>query len=234
MENATDALKIAFAAMIFVMALSIAIAMFSQLNDVSKVVLSSSDVTSFYEYEQTTNQKNRIVGLEAIIPTIYKYYKENFTILFLDRSGNPLPLYRTKTDKASWGGGVDEHGVNPNEGLIGKYYSNNSDDNPVCTFDVDEETIRHEPWTGSPTDYKANIDAFLYGKIFNYPDGSGQYYDYKAELLNAEGFIGKYSGKQFYEMIGEYTYNIGTDAEQKTNELLKNKKKRVIVYQLVS
>ena len=49
MENATDALKIAFAAMIFVMALSIAIAMFSQLNDVSKVVLSSSDVTSFYE-----------------------------------------------------------------------------------------------------------------------------------------------------------------------------------------
>ena len=71
MENATDALKIAFAAMIFVMALSIAIAMFSQLNDVSKVVLSSSDVTSFYEYEQTTNQKNRIVGLEAIIPTIY-------------------------------------------------------------------------------------------------------------------------------------------------------------------
>lgn len=103
MENATDALKIAFAAMIFVMALSIAIAMFSQLNDVSKVVLSSSDVTFFYEYEQTTNQKNRIVGLETIIPTIYKYYKENFTILFLDRSGNPLPLYRTKTNKDSWG-----------------------------------------------------------------------------------------------------------------------------------
>lgn len=201
MENATDALKIAFAAMIFVMALSIAIAMFSQLNDVSKVVLSSSDVTSFYEYEQTTNQKNRIVGLEAIIPTIYKYYKENFTILFLDRSGNPLPLYRTKTNKDSWGGGSDEFGVNPNEGLIGKYYSNNSDDNPVCTFDVDEETIRHEPWTGSPTDYKANIDAFLYGNKFYFPDGSGMFYDYKSELLNAEGFIGKYSGKQFYEMI---------------------------------
>ena len=103
MENATDALKIAFAAMIFVMALSIAIAMFSQLNDVSKVVLSSSDVTSFYEYEQTTNQQNRIVGLATIIPTIYKYYKENFTILFLDRSGNPLPLDRTKTNKDSWG-----------------------------------------------------------------------------------------------------------------------------------
>lgn len=60
------------------------------------------------------------------------------------------------------------------------------------------------------------------------------FYDYKSELLNAEGFIGKYSGKQFYEMIGEYTYNIGTDEEQKTNELLKNRKKRVIIYQLVS
>lgn len=80
--------------------------------------------------------------------------------MFLDRSGNPLPLYRTKLIKIHGGGGSDEFGVNPNEGLIGKYYSNNSDDNPVCTFDVDEETIRHEPWTGSPTDYKANIDAF--------------------------------------------------------------------------
>ena len=74
----------------------------------------------------------------------------------------------------------------------------------------------------------------LYGNKFYFPDGSGMFYDYKSELLNAEGFIGKYSGKQFYEMIGEYTYNIGTDEEQKTNELLKNRKKRVIIYQLVS
>ena len=139
-----------------------------------------------------------------------------------------------KLIKIHGGGGSDEFRVYPNEGLIGKYYSNNSDDNPVCTFDVDEETIRHEPWTGSPTDYKANIDAFLYGNKFYFPDGSGMFYDYKRELLNAEGFIGKYSGKQFYEMIGEYTYNIGTDEEQKTNELLKNRKKRVIIYQLVS
>lgn len=178
MENATDALKIAFAAMIFVMALTMAITMFSQLNSTSKMVLSASDITSFYEYEES-NQKNRIVGLEAIIPTLYKYYKENYTVLFLNAKGKPLPLYDTQTDIASWGSGTDLNGINTNKGLIGKYYDNKSDNNPVCSFDVDEETIRHEPWTGSPTDYKNNIDAFLNGGEFKYPTGENKSYNYR-------------------------------------------------------
>ena len=44
MENATDALKMAFAVIVFVMALTIAVMMFSQLNQVSKLVVSSSDI----------------------------------------------------------------------------------------------------------------------------------------------------------------------------------------------
>lgn len=232
MENATDALKIAFVAIIFVMALTVSIFMFSQLNSVSKTVFKSTDITSFYEYEEATNQKNRIVGLETIIPSLYKYYKEDYTILFLNKNGTPLSLYKTQIDKNLWGNGD----YNTTKGLIGKYYSNKSDNNPVCTFDVDEETVRHEPWTGSSEDYKNNIDAFLYGKKFYYPsgaknnDGTIKNYDYSKELVNSKGFIGKYSGKQFYEMIGEYTYNT---EEQINNKLLKAKKKRVIIYQLV-
>ena len=84
MENATDALKMAFAVIVFTMALTIAIIMFSQLNQVSKIVISSTDITQYYEYEIATNEEQtRIVGLENIIPTLYKYYKENYTVLFL-------------------------------------------------------------------------------------------------------------------------------------------------------
>lgn len=235
MENATDALKIAFAVMIFVMALTVSIVMFSQLNTTSKIVLSGSDITKFYEYEEASNQKNRVVGLETIIPTLYKYYKENYTVIFLKSDGTPLPLYKTQTNKTLWGSGT----INLSEKLIGKYYKNNSDDNPICAFDVDEETIRHEPWTGSLNDYKKNIDCFLNGEKFYYPsgaknnDGSVKNYNYKNEL-GTGGFIGKYAGKQFYEMIGEYSYNVGTDEEQYISELLKGRKKRVIIYQLTN
>ena len=83
MENAIDALKIAFAAIVFVIALTVAITMFSQLNHVSQIVLASSDITNFYTYNEVDYGKRyRIVGLETIIPTLYKYYRENYTVLF--------------------------------------------------------------------------------------------------------------------------------------------------------
>ena len=98
MENATDALKMAFAVIVFVMALTIAVMMFSQLNQVSKLVVSSSDITKYYEYKIAKDEEQtRIVGLETIIPTLYKYYKENYTVLFLDKGGTPLNLYKSQT-----------------------------------------------------------------------------------------------------------------------------------------
>ena len=55
MENATDALKMAFAVIVFTMALTIAIIMFSQLNQVSKIVISSTDITQYYENKLFSN-----------------------------------------------------------------------------------------------------------------------------------------------------------------------------------
>ena len=222
MENATDALKIAFAAFVFIMALTIAITMFSQLNQVSKIVVSSSDNTKYYEYKATTDdEKTRIVGLESIIPTLYKYYKENYTVLFLEANGEPMNLYRTKMEDTSlWSDYYQELKV------VGKYYKNNNNNNPICSFDVEEETARHEPWTGSLDDYNENLDAFLSGGTFTYKDDKTKKYEYK------RGFVEKYYNKKFKETLGEYTYNLSTKVKDNENSLLKNRKKRVIVYQL--
>ncbi len=239
MENATDGLKIAFAVLVFVLALTVAINLFTQLNHVSKTVLSLSDITKFYEYT-VSEDTTRVVGLETIIPTLYKYYKENYTVLFLDRDARPLPLYTSQTNRELWGSGIDEQtGKNPNAGNIAKYYTTNKalyssyDEKKVCTFDVDDETIRHEPWTGANVDFKKNLDAFLYGNSpFYYPSDNGQKYDYtqREHLNNSQGFIGKYNNTQFKEMLGEYTYNL---TEKEDNALLKNRKKRVIIYQII-
>ncbi len=230
MENATNALMIGFAVIVFVLALSVFMYMFTLLNTTSTEIIKSTDITAFYQYEGANEDRlSRIVGLETIIPTLYKYYKENFTIIFLDESGKPLELYKTVTEPDLWGSGLDiETGKNPNVGNIGKYYTKSETSYStydtqgiVCSFDVDEETTRHEPWTGTITDYKNNIDAFLNGGIFYYPSQQGvPAYEYS-------GFVKKYSNKKFREYLGEYTYTRKSDTNSEVS-----KKKRVIIYKL--
>lgn len=239
MENVADALKIAFAIFVFVIALTITIIMFGQLNDVSQVVLASSDQTTYYEY-QIFEETSRTVGLETIIPTLYKYYRENYTVLFLDKNGNPLPLYQSQTKVDLWGTGKDaKTGINLAAGTIGKYYhkdnAKNYDTQPVCSFDVEEETLRHEPWTGSSTDFKKNLDAFLQGGEFLYPSGATDAvgnplkYNYQNSYNHHQGFIKEYKGTQFKELLGEYTYK-----EEDNTGLQKSKNKRMIIYQKIT
>ena len=187
MENAVDALKIAFAVLVFTMALSLTIYMFTEARVTSDAVLQTSDVTEYMEYVESDNIENedRIVGLETIVPTLYKYYKENFTVVFRNSDGTPLELYETKTNTNLW-----------STGYINKYYDNNTDLR-VCSFDVDEETRRHEPWTGNTDYYKQNIDMFLSGGIFEYPNGLDEY-DY-GDIIGRGGFIEKYKDSQFRE-----------------------------------
>ena len=208
MENAVDALKMAFAVIVFVMALSISINMFSNARETADTVLHSSDITEYMQFQEATEgTESRIVGMETIVPTLYKYYKENYTVIFRDKDGKYLTIYKTQTNPDLWS---DDYKKNDYYGL--------SDKIEICAFDVDDETKRHEPWTGSHAEYKKNIDAFLAGTNYYYPNGSGDYYQY------GNGFIKNYQDKKFVENLGEYVYNGTNDKDAK--------KKRVIVYTL--
>ena len=211
MENAVDALKIGFAVLVFAMALSLAIYMFSQARETADIVLHSSDVTQYMSYEQVSEgSENRIVGLESIVPTLYKYYKENYTVIFRNSDGKFLELYKTKTDSDTWS-------ENKN-----KYYNGDNNKEKICSFDVNEETSRHEPWTASADLYKQNIDMFLSGGTIKFSNGVEYAY---------EGFMNKYKNATFKEDLGEYTYN-ATNDEENSNSTIKTKKKRVIIYTL--
>ena len=82
MENATEALKIAGALLIFVLALSISINAFGQARIASQTILEASDREYNYTYVENNGGTKRIVGLESILPSIYKAYRENYKIVF--------------------------------------------------------------------------------------------------------------------------------------------------------
>lgn len=260
MENAVEALKMAFAVMAFMLALSVSIISFNKVKEVSDIVLYSKDETNYYEYyqdydgEKGKGAENRVVGLETIIPTLYKYYKENYTVVFREASYNdgnfsnikPLSIYTTKSnDKTSngtklWGSNKkDENGntYNTYEKLMNDKYGTNIEgykystlnNKEIFSFDLEEETLRHEPWTGSYEKARENIDCFLSGAIYKNPNNNTDYIKY-------EGFINKYKNTKFIETIGEYEYsssqanNSGTEDGSVINSLVKKKKKRVIIF----
>ena len=70
MENAADALKMAAAVLIFVVALSISINAFGQVRLASRTILEYNDKEYNYTYVEDNGTTKRIVGIESIIPTI--------------------------------------------------------------------------------------------------------------------------------------------------------------------
>ena len=82
MENAADALKMAAAVLIFVLALSISINAFGQVRKTSQTILDYRDREYDYTYVEDNGTTERIVGAETIVPSIYRAYQENYKIVF--------------------------------------------------------------------------------------------------------------------------------------------------------
>lgn len=94
MENATDAIKMAGAVLLFVLALSIIIPFFSQARETTDLILDARDretvyINGNYYYKATGNERQ--VGWETILPTVMRAYLENYKIVF---KGLSDPIYR--------------------------------------------------------------------------------------------------------------------------------------------
>lgn len=82
MENVVDALKLAAWVLIFVLALSISISAFGQAKTASDTIISYRDRENNFFYVENTGNSNRKVGIETIIPSIYRAFRENYKIKF--------------------------------------------------------------------------------------------------------------------------------------------------------
>lgn len=96
MENASQALKMAGAVLLFVLAVSVAIVSFGQARETADTILDYKDRETVYIdgnlYYETTGTE-RTVGLETVIPTIYRAYLENYKVVF---EGLDSPIYTMK------------------------------------------------------------------------------------------------------------------------------------------
>lgn len=104
MENAADALKIAFAILVFIVAVTVLFYTASLVRIVSENVLFNSDKTTYYTYyggdEATIDENgNRIVTLEDIIPTMYRYHTESAAVTLIDRSSSNPAHIVTRLDR---------------------------------------------------------------------------------------------------------------------------------------
>ena len=119
MENAADALKMAGAVLLFVLALSVIIFSFGQVRETADTILDYKDrETSYIDGNNyyTTTGTERQVGLETIIPSIYRAYIEEYKIVF---DGLKEPIYKIKIN-GEW---VDKYTLDL-ETAQNKIYSN--------------------------------------------------------------------------------------------------------------
>lgn len=98
MENATEAMKMAFGVLMFVLALTISISCFSQARTAVDSIVTLRDRETQYTYVKPSATLNRTVGIDTVITTMYRAYKENFKIYFYnsytsEEINEPLVLY---------------------------------------------------------------------------------------------------------------------------------------------
>ena len=119
MENVADALKMAAAVLIFVVALSISITAFGEARATATTILEYRDREYDYTYVDGSESTQRTVGLETIVPTIYRSYKENYKIVF---------------DSNLIGG----------EGVYKKKNAETGDNDPCYYIDLEKETLGND------------------------------------------------------------------------------------------
>lgn len=86
MENAVDALKIAFAMFIFIVAITLTFSLVSQAKSTADAVLYYNDKTNFYN-KLASSDENRTVLVSEVIPSLYRYYKESVGVTVKLKNG---------------------------------------------------------------------------------------------------------------------------------------------------
>lgn len=121
MEHAVEALKLATAVIVFVLAVTLTYMLFSKTKSTADSIFYIRDSQKYLEEENLENiiyltssavNTNREVQMETIIPTLYRYHKENFGVTIVVKEGGGykiLARYDNTTENivGTWDGTYD-------------------------------------------------------------------------------------------------------------------------------
>ena len=210
MENAAEALQMAAAVLIFVLALTIAINSFGQARQTAQLILDNNDREYDYTYVEQNRKPDgtlvttRIVSLESMIPTIYKAYRENYKIIF-DGLTDDEYLYEQRNE----------------EGSLEKMY--NIDMEYGVRLADDRRKLQF-------------IMALLYGDNMEETSGNtfdeiSKYFEDSAGVrLKTDGLYDTIKGKTFEESIGVYYQEEAKGGDVSNVPEANLTQKRVITY----
>lgn len=205
MENITRALIMAFSMLIFVIAFSYAMYLINKATATSDVLLESITTSKYYDNIEVSGSDvaTREVGIDTIIPVLYRYYKENYAVKIYD--GNTLiQIFDVNLEsKIARAAAYTKTGATADQELVslkGSIYNNNG--NKFTSPDSATRAYLFEaPWTGSTDeDTRSRIDYFLNGE-------KGYINNTLVDYTKDGGFIKKYGGETFYESFVEYAYS---------------------------
>lgn len=239
MENASDALKMAAAVLIFVGALSLAVFALTRARQTSARIMDKSNQSAFYDLDEYVSVRE--VGIETVITNLYSYYNDYTTILFYKAADGsydevtggfygsdpikPMPMYYTEALDVNTAGKSQLERSTLRVATSGTY------SRAIYGFDINDEITRQEPWSYDERSDKLFIDALIKG--VDSPD-----YNWSKNLVNVG--LNKYNNREkilnmqfhyqssmdnkalayntkgrFIERIGQYNYDaIYTNEEE--------------------
>lgn len=230
MEDAVHAIMMAFAVFVFVIGLTLAIYMFSQITTTSEALLYYADETNFYDNIKIEgdNKTDRVVDAETIIPTLYRYYKENFCVKICDANGVLLQVFDLNLEgKVRTTASTDVRRRTPEEQALNTRYN---DKNKI-------EYLFEAPWIGNTDrDTKTRIDFYINGQS-GYINNSYLNYEnnpfYKIRIYNQNYWLSEEQKIHFTEKFINYSYSGETMTTDDGDTLVtgtKDKDKIVIIY----
>ena len=191
MENAVDALKIAFAVLMFVMALTLSISSFSSASTAITEITSMRDRETEYTYVNPSGKLTRTVGIETVVTSMYRAFEENIAIYFIKEDGQPLALY------------YDTYTT----GEIKK--DENGEKIELSCIDLSNEGF------ATKAQAQEHLDIILGGeKVLNLK--SQEVKDkYNQKMIHDEGLYNLFKDANFEELLGEYYHLEGASKIKK-------------------
>ena len=211
MENAVEALKIAFAVMMLVLALTLSISSFSQANLAIDAIITMRDRENDYTYVEPTKDLTRTVGIDTIVTSMYRAIDQNIEIYFKKSNGDLIPLfYETQIDIKGYLA-KDSMGM-PKE-IYSIDFSNESPEYKKMYIDI---------ILGGTASIDETVEKYLGTQNEQIKEKYKDMYKTKIQNHYPQGLYRAFKDKEFIEQFGEYYQGEGA------SEI----KKRVITYVL--
>jgi len=185
MENAIEALKMAIAMMMFVVALTLSISSFSQATSAVRSITIMRDKEREYTYVKPSENLTRTVGIETVISTMYRAFEENIEIHFMKENGTEISLYK-------------------------KIDSNQIETDVTC-IDLKNEGFKNAKEAQEHLDIILGGDDVLNTK----KDSIQQKYTTDIKMIYNQGLYKEFKNKKFEELLGEYYQGEGTSQIKK-------------------